>query len=210
MKQITFEFVSIKDGKIADLISMVDELANHVEFDFNKNTMIFSELFEDKIEPAVDFVNKFYKNICKIKISDFSKSDKGTETMVESNKSTISLGNLELYIIDTFNEAFEKIDAQKSVKENINTFLDNIGLDKDAPFIFKSFLIGTKIKRISYENIVLELKKEVKNISEEGIIREIKKTFDKFLDEHKEVKERYSKISITCFIKMFVKKLNAK
>ena len=96
---------------------------------------------------------------------------------------------------------------KKTVEEDINYFLDEIGLDKTAPYVFKSFLSGTFVKKVNYESILLELKKDTKNLTEDEIKAELRKTFDEYISKYPNLKEKYPRISIISFIKVFVKTL---
>lgn len=218
MKRITFYVASLKEGKIVKLIREVDKVACNIEIDFDKNVIILSELNEDMLETCVDLVSSCYKTISKIRIEN--SNEEVTKTKIsnvlsnESKKRVVknedNITNIEMLINNTFQTTFNSLDSSKTVEENINIFLDGIGLDKNAPYVFKSFLIGTNVKRINYESILLELKKGSKNVSEEDIKRELRKTFDKFLTSHTDLKAKYAKISIMTLIKSFVKMLNSK
>ena len=181
------------------------------------------------LEESIELVNSCYKNISKITIDN--NEDTNTKTTVKRNKANAlkpkrilkkadvqktekakkeDALNAEAVIRETFKNAFDKIDKSKTVEENINSFLDEIGLDKTAPYIFKSFLAGTFVKKINYESILLELKKDAKNITEDGIKAELRKKFDEYISKYTDLKVKYPKISIINFIKIFVKTLREK
>lgn len=224
MKRITFFVTSLKEGKIVKLIREVDKVACNIEIDFEKNIIVLSDLNEDMLETCVDLVNSCYKSISKIKIdNDESSTNKST---VKRKKANISKSekvlekanvpkavkkenteNVETAIRKTFETAFDMIGRNKTVEEDINYFLDEIGLGKTAPFVFKSFLAGVNVKKINYESILLELKKDTKNVTEEQIKAELRKTFDEYILNYPDLKGKYPKISIINFIKAFVKTL---
>jgi len=222
MKRITFFVTSLKEGKIVKLIREVDKVACNIEIDFEKNIIVLSDLNEDMLETCVDLVNSCYKSISKIKIdNDESSTNKSN---VKRKKANISkpekvlekanvpkavkkenTENVETAIRKTFKTAFDKIDKGKTVEENLNSFLDEIGLDKTAPFVFKSFRVSTQVKKTNYESILLELKKDTKNVTEEQIKAELRKIFDGYISKYPDLKGKYPKISIMNFIKAYEK-----
>ena len=115
-----------------------------------------------------------------------------------------SKGKIENLLWKYLKKDLEKIDYSMTVEENIDYFLDSIGMSTDE-IIMQSFVIACNTKRITYAKIINQLKE----MYPEKMSTELKKTlrdnFKKWLEKNPELATQCRQISIMNLLKIFAK-----
>lgn len=100
--------------------------------------------------------------------------------------------------------AFDKLDPSKKIEEQLDSFLTDIGMTSEE-MVKQSFVIACNIKKITYENVILELHKIYPKIVEENIKAILKENFKKWLEQSK-LAEKCPRMSFMSVLKMFAKR----
>lgn len=115
-----------------------------------------------------------------------------------------SKGKIENLLWKYLKKDLEKIDYSMTVEENIDYFLDSIGMSTDE-IIVQSFVIACNTKRITYAKIINQLKE----MYPEKMCTELRKTlrdnFKKWLEKNPELATQCRQISIMNLLKIFAK-----
>lgn len=109
--------------------------------------------------------------------------------------------------MELFKEAFDKLEATKSVNENIDVFFTDIGMPTNLKMVRESFIIACDIKKINFENIILELKKLHPNIKEEIIKSSLRTDFKGWLEMYPTLMEKFPKLSLMSLLSAFAKRV---
>ncbi len=134
--------------------------------------------------------------------SDSSKEDMN-EVKASNDTKKISA---EDYVAEILASSLASLDKSKPIVEQIDMFLNSIGFQTNEKIIKQSFVAACEVKKIGYENIILELRNVYPKIREEIIKATMREEFNKWLTLHPEVKERYPKISFMVLLKVFANK----
>lgn len=149
-------------------------------------------------------------------ISDIEMTDDIESTSVNDNNSdvtatesknvakTVSSG--EFALLNIIGESLKKLDSTKKVEEQVIDFLTDIGMSTSEKMVIQSFVVACDIKRINYENVILELHNMFPKVKEEFIKLILKENFKKWLDLHPELLESCPKISFMAILKVFAKR----
>ncbi len=116
------------------------------------------------------------------------------------------VGGEEVILLNAIGDSLKKLDCTKTVEEQVETFLTDIGMVTTDRMVTQSFVIACNIKKIKYENVILELHNMFPKVKEELIKLNLKENFSKWLDVHPEIVESYPKISFIALLKVFAKK----
>lgn len=144
------------------------------------------------------------------KVSDDNQSflDKALE-IVKAKSKVIQNGqvisNAESGLLKTVGEAFDKLDSSKSVEEQLDSFLKEIGMSVNDRMIRSSFVIACQINKITYESVVLELLKMYPDEKEDEIQENLKKKFKEWLQQYPRLAQQYN-VSFTTLLKVFAKR----
>lgn len=129
-----------------------------------------------------------------------------TKTESKPKKATKKVSSEEAALLNVIGNSLEKLNRTKTVEEQVETFLADIGMATTERMVTQSFVIACDIKKINYESVILELHnmfpKEKKNI----IKSILKENFKKWLDVHSELVESCPKISFMAVLKVFAKR----
>lgn len=133
--------------------------------------------------------------------------DNSEVTMSETkSKRAKNVGGEETALLNAIGDSLEKLDCTKTVEEQVETFLTDIGMITTERMVTQSFVIACNIKKIKYENVILELHNMFPKVKEEIIKSILKENFNKWLDVHPELVESCPKISFMAVLKIFAKR----
>lgn len=121
-------------------------------------------------------------------------------------KAMKKVGGWEAALLNVIGDSLEKLDRTKTVEEQVETFLTDIGMATTERMVTQSFVIACDIKKINYENVILELHNMFPKVKEDIIKSILKENFKKWLDEHPELVESCPKISLMAVLKVFAKR----
>lgn len=194
-----------------------------------KTTPDFFKKVLYKLASTFDFTSIFDENIDKVVLEEESKVDKLSEEKVEvieqpvavnEEKSdepikkvkektlTKKIGGEEEALLKAIGPSFDKLDKSKKVEEQVEDFMNEIGMPTSANLVTQSFVIACDIKKINYENVILELCKLNPNIRDEIIKASLKENFKKWLEQYPEILEKCPKISLMSMLKVFAKRFS--
>ena len=144
-------------------------------------------------------------------LTQINKDDINLSTEDPINKSTErfsvkKIGGEEAALLELIGFAFDKLDSSKTVEEQIESFLTDIGMTTTEKMVTQSFIIACDIKKINYENIILRLHEEFPKEKEEIIKNVLKETFKNWLEKYPTLSERCPKISLMAILKVFAKR----
>lgn len=130
-------------------------------------------------------------------------------TAIDGVKPTITtqkVSGAESALVEVIGFALDKVDPSKKVEEQVETFLNDIGMTTTEKMVMQSFMIACDIKKINYENVIFELHKQFPKIKEELIKNTLKEAFKSWLYKYPTLAEKCPKISIMAVLKVFAKK----
>lgn len=129
------------------------------------------------------------------------------DTKVTKSKTTAKkVGGEEAALLEAIGFAFDKLDTSKSVEEQVESFLTDIGMTTTERMVTQSFIIACDIKKINYENVLLGLHEEFPKVKEEIIKNILKEAFKNWLEKYPTLAEKCPKISLMAVLKVFAKK----
>lgn len=134
-----------------------------------------------------------------------SADEVSKNSMKESDK--VKKVSAEDYVASIIADALNSLDNSKSAEEQVDSFLDTIGMPKSSKILRGSFIAACDVKKVSFENIICNLQNKIPKIREEIIKLTLKDEFKKWLKEHPDIKEKYPKISIIVLFKLFARKV---
>lgn len=114
--------------------------------------------------------------------------------------------NIETVLTETLGFALDKVDSSKKPEDQIESFLVDIGMSTSGKIVKQCFVIACDIKKITYENVILELHKIYPNTLEGDIKAIIQKNFKKWLEQYPELTEKCHRISLMSVLKVFAKR----
>ena len=140
-------------------------------------------------------------------ISDIDEEPNGVKDSKTSKETKTLVGKQESAIINAIGDAFEKLDKNNPLSEQIAIFLKDIGMTTSEKLIMQSFEVACDAEKIDYENIINELFKNNPDVSKESIKIILKKIFKSWLEKYPELAENCPNISLMSILKVFVKKI---
>lgn len=126
--------------------------------------------------------------------------------VVETKTTAKKVSGEEAALREVIGFAFDKLDASKTVREQVESFLTDIGMTTTERMVTQSFIIACDIKKINYENVLLGLHKEFPEVKEEIIKNILKEAFKNWLEKYPTLAEKCPKISLMAVLKVFAKK----
>ena len=164
----------------------------------NNEVEEISEVKEDAIDEVIE---------TEISAEVISKEvDESSAKTTEEISSGKKVGVEEEAILKVIGEALDKLDKSRPVSEQVENFMNEIGMPISAKLVSQSFVIACDIKKINYENIILELHKLNPNIKDEIIKASLKENFKIWLKQYPKLVEKFPKMSITAVLKVFAKR----
>ena len=127
-------------------------------------------------------------------------------TEPKPKKAAKKVGGEETALLNVIGDSLEKLDRTKTAEEQVETFLADIGMATTERMVTQSFVIACDIKKINYENVILELHNMFPKVKEDIIKSILKENFKKWLDVHSELVESCPKISLMAVLKVFAKR----
>lgn len=115
-----------------------------------------------------------------------------------------SKGKIENLLWKYLKKDLEKIDYSMTVEENIDYFLDSIGMSTDE-IIMQSFVIACNTKRITYAKIINQLKEMYPEKMSTELRKTLRDNFKKWLEKNPELATQCRQISIMNLLKLFAK-----
>lgn len=181
-------------------------------FDFTGNIVMTDDDTETDFDNEIVEVAETEDEIAVVE-TDVAVAKEAVETVSEEDtteakpkKDTRKVGGEESTLLDIIGEPLKKLDPTKKVKEQVDDFLTDIGMTTSERMVTQSFVIACNIKRINYENIILELHNMFPKVKEDIIKSILKENFKKWLNLYPELAERCPKISFTAVLKVFAKR----
>ena len=103
-----------------------------------------------------------------------------------------------------------QIDGKVPIRMQVDTFLDNIGMDSKNKFVKEAFVIAsTKSVRIIYSDIMAQLNRLHPYCNEELLMLNLKGEFDRWLLLHPELKEQCPRVGFTSLLRVFASTVSA-
>ncbi len=128
-------------------------------------------------------------------------------SQIATVSTTQKVSNVEKALLESFGSAFDKLDPSKPIQEQIDSFITDIGIPTGEKMLRKTFVIAYDIKKITYENVILELHKMYPTVNEDIIKASLKESFKKWLEQYPELAEKCPKLSLMSVLKAFAKRL---
>lgn len=135
--------------------------------------------------------------------TSFEEVYKNTETKPKGKNTS----NAQNALLDAIGFALDKLDSSKKPEEQVDSFLTDIGMPINEEMVRQSFVIACDIKKITYENVILELHNMNPKVKENIIMVTLKENFKKWLEQYPELAKKCPKISFMSVLKIFAKRL---
>lgn len=133
-------------------------------------------------------------------------TEETTDNVVKTKTTSKKVGGEESALLEVIGFAFDKLDSSKKVEEQIESFLNDIGMTTTERMVTNSFIIACDIKKINYENVLLGLHELFPTVKEEIIKNILKDAFKNWLDKYPTLAEKCPKISLMAVLKVFAKR----
>lgn len=223
-KKLTFKVHNNSKANVTDLIKEVNGIAHRIRINLEKNLITFENIENFMFDNVIEAVEKHYtilsididntdnaitetaQNLQEIDMQHQAKSkniELYVEDVVESNYSQPL--NEETAIVEIIGDALSKLNKAQNPEDQIASFLTDLGMPVTNKVLTTSFIIACNIKKINYENVLLELKKKYPNIGEKIIKASLREEFKNWLKQYPALSKKYPKISIMTLLKVFAK-----
>lgn len=117
------------------------------------------------------------------------------------------VSNEESALMEVISFALEKLDASKTLEEQVEAFLVDIGMSTSEKMVTQAFMIACNIKKINYENVILKLHDVYHpEFKEDAIKRILQDNFKEWLVQYPTLAEKCPKISLMSVLKVFAKR----
>lgn len=133
-------------------------------------------------------------------------AEKTTDKVVKNKTTTKKVSSEEATLLEAIGFALDKLDVSKKVEDQVESFLTDIGMTTTERMVTQAFIVACKIKKINYENLILELHEMYPKVNENIIKSILKETFKNWLEQYPTVAEKCYKISLMAVLKVFAKK----
>lgn len=137
-----------------------------------------------------------------------SVTEDTTAKVVETKSTTKKVSNEEAALLEVIGFALDKLDSSKKVEDQVEAFLTDIGMSTTERMVTQAFIVACNIKKINYENVILELHEKYPKVNEDIIKRILKDTFKKWLTQYPTLVEKCYKISLIAVLKVFAKRFS--
>lgn len=136
-----------------------------------------------------------------------SNISKTTNNVTIPCQTSERVGLNETALLNVIGPALDKLDKHKTVENQLESFLSEIGMSSASKFVKESFIIACKIdNKITFDNILLELQCAHPYINNINIIKSsLKEDFKNWLKHYPELANR-PRLSIVSLLKVFAKK----
>ena len=225
MKKLTFKVSPQKDCPVVGLIKEVNKISCRIYFDLEDGFVAVENVSNTMIDAVIELVDNYYtilgvdidntfeenteKQVAPV-IED-STTDTTDDAVDETNAIKTKtpakkVGGEESALLEVIGFAFDKLDSSKKVEEQIESFLNDIGMTTTERMVTNSFIIACDIKKINYENVLLGLHELFPTVKEEIIKNILKEAFKNWLDKYPTLAEKCPKISLMAVLKVFAKR----
>lgn len=225
MKKITFKVSSQKEGSVVSLIKEVNKISCRLYLDLENGYVTVENVSDTMFDAVIELVDNYYtilgvdidntfeenteKQVAPV-IED-STTDTTDDAVDETNAIKTKtpakkVGGEESALLEVIGFAFDKLDSSKKVEEQIESFLNDIGMTTTERMVTNSFIIACDIKKINYENVLLGLHELFPTVKEEIIKNILKEAFKNWLDKYPTLAEKCPKISLMAVLKVFAKR----
>lgn len=203
----------IEDADVPNLLDLVmssyeiawvymDNLENSNEVTEDANIMGNSQ---NSTEPKVESQTGT-EETTKAEPTETEKISK-VEPTVESKTSSKKANTTQTITIEkAIAEALDKLDSTKNPEEQIETFLEDIGMPKTEKLKY-AFTVALDMPRITFEAVTAKISEKYPKWKEADIKKELRKVFKNWIEKNPELVENYSRSSLVSIIKLFVKKV---
>ena len=135
-----------------------------------------------------------------------TSADNSDTKIAKAKTSAKKVGGEEATLLEVIGFALDKLDTSKTVGEQVESFLTDIGMTTTERMVTQSFIVACDIKKINYENVLLGLHEEFPKVKEEIIKNILKEAFKNWLEKYPTLAEKCPKISLMAVLKVFAKK----
>lgn len=178
-------------------------------------TFDFTHNLEEEHQEIVENVEEYVEQTAEIENSDpheeetveikQEKLTKRAKTPKEK-PTEANLKKEEAAVLDVIETALAKLDKSRPVAEQVEDFMQDIGMLTSEKLVVQAFSIACDIKKINYGNVASELHKLNPNVREEIIVASLKETFKKWLEQYPDLAAKCPKISLMAVLKVFAKR----
>lgn len=176
-----------------------EELSNE-EKDINK------EEIKERIISVMEEKLKFEKSVAIdfIRLVNILLNQKHVHELKEMDSAEENVGKIENLLYQYLKNDLESIDRSKTIEENVDYFLEGIGMSADE-MIMQSFVIACNIKKITYMNVIAKMIKLYPEKESREIKAFLKDSFKEWLEKNPELATQCRQISIMNLLKIFAK-----
>ena len=144
-------------------------------------------------------------------VENVSKNETVTENIeveLVSNTTTKDFSkfeNVEDALAELIGESIHALDKNFDLEPQLDDFLTTIGMSNET-LIKQAFVVACKIKKVNYESILIELRKQNPSQKENEIKQALKDAFKTWIsNNYPTIIEQFPKISIMSLLKFFSK-----
>lgn len=185
-----------KDNFDIDILS--NEISNE-EKDINKEEIkaIITDIIEEKFKFEKSVTSEF------IRLVNVLLTQKPMQEFNE-DLTKEGMGKIENLLYKYLKNDLEKLDRSKTIEENIDYFLEDIGMAPNE-MIMQSFVIACNIEKITYVNIIKKMRELYPEKSSTSIKAVLRYNFKEWLQRNPELAMKCGSISYMNLLKIFAK-----
>lgn len=203
----TFDFTGCLAGAVED--------DSDLPFTMRETTIATAEVMDKVVETATE-IDETADEVVETATATDETTDEVVETLTATDNADTKVakaktpakkvGGEEDALLEAIGFAFDKLDASKTVGEQVEAFLTDIGMTTTERMVTQSFIIACDIEKINYENVLLGLHEKFPKVKEKIIKNILKEAFKNWLEKYPTLAEKCPKISLMAVLKVFAKK----
>lgn len=221
MKAIISINIPPQEGNIPpqESIILFLEAINQIDFkiklNVKKREVTVRRITEEDIDEIEDFIKGFFE-IWKIEIDidDFDEleTDSGKDAELETDSAEEpkpiedAKSRVQEDILKVLGSALDNIDHTKTIEEQIDGFLKEIGMPRNL-LLNEAFVVASKIKKINFASVLTALGEKFPNMTEEKIRRELMSQFRDWLKTQPYYLRKHKNLSLMQVIKPVIKRI---
>ena len=128
-----------------------------------------------------------------------------SETIDTTAKALSKFENLEDALAELIGESVQALDKNSDLEPQMDDFLTAIGMSNDV-LIKQAFVAACEVKKVKYESVLIELRRQNPEQKEYEIKKALKDAFKTWIsNNYPTIAEQFPKISIMSLLKFFAK-----
>lgn len=154
-------------------------------------------------ETEVDSISEDVENVSESEtIMESVEAEPASDTTA---KDFSKFENVEDALAELIGESVQALDKNSDLEPQLDDFLTTIGMSNEV-LIKQAFVAACEVKKVKYESVLIELKRQNPDQKEDEIKQDLKDAFKTWIsNNYPTITEQFPKISIMSLLKFFAK-----